>query len=414
MTVAQTIKEFREETFKCIRCGLCQVVCPIYAELGAEPSVARGKVRLVRELVEGNVDVSPRFKEIMGLCLNCKACVANCPPMVHTDKLVLAARAHIAETEGLPFPVRAALRDFLPSSGMQGFVAKMSYLYQASGMQNVVRGSGILKAISTDMAHQESLMPKFAPQSFRSILSGLPQKKGGKIRVAYFLSCMTNMVNPSLGKAVIDVLERHGCEVVIPPDVQCCGTPHLAYGDTEMAKKLASNNIKLLTETGAEIIVSDCATCGSALKEYGELVPEGEAFAKKVRDISEFLVDTVGVKAGEKPVEAIVTYHDSCHMNRGQGVKAQPRVILKSIPGLAFKEMPEADRCCGGAGSFGMTHYDLSQRILDRKLDNAVGVNADIIAAGCPACKMQITHGISRRNLPITVEHPIELLARTY
>jgi len=390
------------------------VVCPIYAELGSEPTVARGKVRLVKELIEGNLAVSPRLKEIMGLCLNCQACVANCPPMVHTDKLVLAARAHITAQEGLPLPVKAALQSFLPSSNMQGFAAKMAYLYQASGLQKIVRGSGIIKAVSKDMANQESLMPKFAPRTFRSILAGRQLKKGGKIRVAYFLSCMTNMVNTALGEAVIDVLERHGCEVVVPADVQCCGTPHLAYGDTETAKKLAAHNMKLLLETGAEVIVTDCATCGSALKEYGELLPEAADFAKKVRDVSEFLVDTLGVKAGQRPVEAVVTCHDPCHLNRAQGVKAQPREILKAIPGLVFREMPEADRCCGGAGSFGMTHYDLSQRILDRKLDNAASVQAGVIAAGCPACTMQINHGIARRKLAMTVEHPVQLLAKTY
>ncbi|SMC62599.1 (Fe-S)-binding protein [Sporomusa malonica] len=412
--MTHSISDFQEESFKCIRCGLCQMVCPIYAELGSEPAVARGKVRLVKELIDGNITVSPRFKEIMDLCLNCKACVANCPPAVHTDKLVLAARAHIADKVGLPFPVKAALQNFLPNNDMQGFAAKMAYFYQISGMQKLVRTSGILKAVSTDMAHQESLMPNFAPQTFRSILFQRSQKKGGKIRVAYFISCMTNMVNPALGKAVIDVLERHGCEVVIPTDVQCCGTPHLAYGDREMAKKLVAHNVKLLMETGAEVIVTDCATCGGVLKEYGELLPEATDFAKKVRDVSEFLVDTIGVKAGNKPTEAIVTYHDSCHLNRGQGVKAQPREILKAIPGLVFKEMSESDRCCGSAGSFGMTHYELSQRILDRKLNNAATVNAAIIATGCPACRMQINHGIARRNLPMTVEHPIELLAKTF
>ena len=175
--MTQSINDFQEESFKCIRCGLCQMVCPIYAELGSEPAVARGKVRLVKELIDGNLTVSPRFKEIMDLCLNCKACVANCPPLVHTDKLVLAARAHIADTLGLPLPTKAALRGFLPSSAMQGFVAKMGYFYQASGMQGLLRQSGVIKAISTDMAKQESLMPVFASQSFRSQLSGMPQKK---------------------------------------------------------------------------------------------------------------------------------------------------------------------------------------------------------------------------------------------
>ncbi|EAX46305.1 protein of unknown function DUF224, cysteine-rich region domain protein [Thermosinus carboxydivorans Nor1] len=226
---------------------------------------------------------------------------------------------------------------------------------------------------------------------------------------------MTNMVNPSLGHAVIDVLERHDCEVVIPTNVQCCGTPHLAYGGYGDSRPfLPGHNIKLLLDAQPDFIVADCATCGGTLKEYDKLIPEAETFTKKVYDISEFLVNRLDIKLGSKLVEAVATYHDSCHLSRGQGVTAQPREILKSIPGLVFREMPEADRCCGGAGSFCITHYDVSSLILDRKIRNIKSVAPDIVATGCPACKMQIEHGIARHGLAIRVFHPLELLAQTY
>ncbi len=227
----EPLKDFGEETEKCIRCGLCQKVCPIYAEMGSEPYVARGKVRLIREMIAGNLEISPRLKEILAFCLDCGACVANCPPLVHTDKLVLAARAKITAQDGLPFPLKGALHGFLPSKSAQALVAKMAYFYQHSGLQKILRQSGVLAALSKDLSQKEGIMPNFAPRTFRSMLAELPRKKDGKLRVAYFLSCMTNMVNPALGQAVIKVLEHHDCEVIIPADVQCCGTPHLAYGD---------------------------------------------------------------------------------------------------------------------------------------------------------------------------------------
>ena len=386
----------------------------LYNALGSEPAVARAKVRLARELADGNLKVTPRMKKIMSLCLNCKACVANCPSQVQTDKLVLAARAEIKDKDGLPFMLSAALKQFLPSNNLQGAAAKASYLYQQLGVQKAMRGLGLIKAVSPDLAKMESVMPEFAPRTFRAELENMKLKRGGKIKVAYFLSCMTNMVNTELGKAVVDVLERHGCDVYIPTDVQCCGTPQLAYGDVETAETLAKNNARLLAETGADYIVTDCGTCGDMLRNYEELVPEAAGFGKKVLDISEFLVDVVGVKPGDKPVNAVVTYHDSCHLNRGQKVNRQPRAILKAIPGLTLKEMPEADRCCGGAGSFALTNYDLSMQVLDRKMNNVKAVNPDMLAAGCPACKMQLEHGVARHDLKIPVVHPIELLAKTY
>ncbi len=410
----KTLKEMREEAEKCLRCGLCQVVCPIYNVLGSEPAVARAKVRLARELASGNLKVTPRMKKIMSLCLNCKACVANCPSQVHTDKLVLRARTEIKDKDGLPFMLGAALRQFLPSSNLQGAAAKVSYLYQTLGLQKAMRGCGLIKAISTDLANMEAVMPKFAPRTFRAELEKIKLKRGGQIKVAYFLSCMTNMVNTNLGKAVVDVLERHGCDVYIPTDVQCCGTPQMAYGDVATATELAKNNVRLLLETGADYILTDCGTCGDMLENYEELVPEAAGFGAKVMDVSEFLVDKLGVKAGDKPVNAVVTYHDSCHLNRGQKVNKQPREILKAIPGLTLKEMAESDRCCGGAGSFAMTNYDLSMAILDRKMNNVKAVSPDMVAAGCPACKMQLEHGIERHKLNMSVVHPIELLAKTY
>jgi len=412
--VTEPLDQYLDETEKCIRCGLCQKVCPIYAEMGSEPFVARGKVRLIRELIKGNVELSPRLKEILALCLDCGACVANCPPLVHTDKLVLEARAKITAEHGLPLPLASALHGFLPNNSAQALVTKMAYFYQYSGFQKLLRGTGLLKVLPLDLDKKEGLMPDFAPRTFRSMLGELPLKKGGKIRVAYFLSCMTNMVKPELGRAVIKVLENHGCEVVIPADVQCCGTPHLAYGDTGTAAQLAENNARLLLDTRADYIISDCATCGAALKKYDKLVPGLEGFAAKVHDIADFLVNVVSLRAGEKRVEGTVTYHEPCHLGRGQGVTAAPREILKAIPGLAFTEMEDADRCCGGAGTFNVMHYDLSMKILDRKLDSIQKVNPGMVATGCPACTMQLEHGLSRRDMPISVVHPVELLARTY
>lgn len=408
-----SLDSYHEESLKCIRCGLCQTVCPIYAEIYSEPSVARGKVRLVRELVEGNLEATPRLKEIMDLCLDCKACVANCPASVHANELVFAARSYITAKEGLPFSIKGMLQG-LSNNSLQELGRMLIRFYQSSGTQKIVRASGIAKAISEDLANKESLMPTMASPGFRAIAPTLVRRRKGGMKVVYFISCMTHLIGAELGKKVVTVLEQHGCEVFIPTDVSCCGAPHRAYGDVESAAALAARNIAALTASGVEAIITDCATCGSTLKKYGEMVPGAEDFAKKVYDVSEFLVKVTGIKAGGKVNERVVTYHDPCHLNRGQGVGMTAREVMRSIPGLELREMPEADRCCGGAGSFGMNHYDLSMRILDRKIANIKSVNPSLVLTSCPACRMQLQHGLRRNSLDIAVNHPIELLADTY
>lgn len=414
--MTNTLEDFRQEPYKCIRCGLCQIVCPIYAVMGTEPSVARGKVRLVQELLEGNITTSPRLAEIMSLCLDCGACLNNCPALVETGKLVKAVRARIVQERGLPLPLRMALRSFLSSNAWQEAIAKLAHLYQRVGLQKLVRQSGLLRLLPGGAADKDALMPRFASVTFRRMLPQLLLPKDGRIKVAFFISCLTNMVRPEVGRSIITVLARHDCQVIVPADVVCCGTPQLAYGDVMTAEKLMRQNTAILASTGADFIVTDCATCGSTLKKYGELVPKGNKVADKVRDVSEFLLELGGVRPGRRPQEVVVTYHDACHLNRGQRISAQPRELIKAIPGTVFKEMPEADLCCGGAGSFGLTHYSVSQQILDRKIRNIQSVDPAVLAVGCPSCRMQLEHGLSRHNLgaKIKVMHPIELLAATY
>lgn len=412
--MSHSIDEYKDETLRCLRCGLCHSVCPVYSETHEELSVARGKLRLARALLEGEVEVTPRMKEIMSLCLSCGACVSNCPSVIKTDKVVLATRAYATEKDGLPLPMKLVLQKLLPSPSLQALAVKLGHLYQSTGVQTLLRKSGAIKAVSGEMAAKEGFVPDFGDKTFRDMLAEIPRKQGGKYKVAYFLSCVTNMINPDLGKAVIRVLEKHDCEVVIPAEVQCCGMAHIGYGDLDTARKLAENNMKQLLATKADFIVTDCATCGATLKEYKDLIPGSEEFSDKVIDISEFLVTRAGLRVGEKTVSGIVTYHDSCHLNRAQKVNASPRKILESIPGLTFREMPEADRCCGGAGTFNMRHYDVSMKILDRKIKNVVSVDPTIVAVGCPGCSMQLAYGLERNGVNASVAHPVELLDLTY
>jgi glycolate oxidase iron-sulfur subunit len=233
--------------------------------------------------------------------------------------------------------------------------------------------------------------------------------------VAYYTGCLTNYVYPGTGLAVLDVLRRNGAEVVIP-EQWCCGIPALASGDEASAAALARRNIEAFQKAGVDAVITDCASCGSMLHDYADLIGTGEArsFAGKVMDFSRFLDDAVDFRPGAQEIALKATYHDPCHLRRGQGVYVAPRKLIRAVPGLEFREMNEADRCCGAAGSFNLSHYDLSNRIGKRKATNIRSTGADLVVTACPSCIMQIDHVLRQEQAPVQVMHLAELLSMTY
>jgi glycolate oxidase iron-sulfur subunit len=220
--------------------------------------------------------------------------------------------------------------------------------------------------------------------------------------------------------ATVRVLSHNGCSVVTPKEVECCGMPAHGYGRLDLVRAQAKHNISVFEKHELDVIVTDCATCGSTLKEYGtylkdepEWADRAASFSAKIRDVSEFLVE-IPIEKPKGKIQVRVTYHDPCHLRRAQKVWKQPREILKLIDGLEFVEMPEADWCCGSAGSQLITHYETSLKVLDRKMDNLEGTGAQVVASGCPGCQMQLNTGIQRRGLNIRVVHPITLLDEAY
>jgi glycolate oxidase iron-sulfur subunit len=243
---------------------------------------------------------------------------------------------------------------------------------------------------------------------------------GSGLRVGFFLGCAQNVLFAEESAATVRVLARNGCTVITPRETKCCGMPARGYGDGEAVRGQARFNIALFERAEVDIIVTDCATCGSTLRDYGRLLQDDPAwaeraagFSRKVRDISEFLV-SLPLEKPKGRIDARVTYHDPCHLRRGQGVWKEPRALLKLIDGLEFVEMPEADWCCGSAGSQLITHYATSLRVLGRKMDHAGETKAQIIASGCPGCQMQLTTGARRHGLAVEVTHPIVLLDKAY
>lgn len=400
---------------RCSKCGSCQAVCPLYAETRMEPLVARGKLFLIRNYLEGELVITRRMKELMSLCLLCKACTDQCPNGIPVDRLVLGIRQEIAREKGISFVRKNVFQHLLQNNGRLTMAAKMAYLYQKSGLQWLARRSRILEFLGGNLARKEELLPQMASRPFRSQVPQHFPCNRPRLRVGYYTGCLTNYVFPATGHAVIDVLRRHQVEVVVP-EQWCCGIPALASGDEEAAAKLAQKNVESFLKSGVDAVIVDCASCGSMLRGYVELLgtEEAQRFSEKVLDISQFLADAVSFQPGEREVPLVVTYHDPCHLRRGQGVAKAPRGLIKSLPGVIFREMKEADRCCGAAGSFNLAHYDLANRIGRRKVQNILQTGAQAVVTGCPSCIMQISHLLARENAPVKVMHIAELISRTY
>ena len=247
-----------------------------------------------------------------------------------------------------------------------------------------------------------------------------PARGQEKYRLGFFLGCAQSLLFAEESAATVHVLARNGCTVLTPRQVECCGMPARGYGRLDLVRTQAKHNIGIFEKAGVATIVTDCATCGSTLKEYGELL-QGEpgwaeraaAFSARVRDVSEFLAE-IPLEKPKGRVEARVTYHDPCHLRRGQNVWKQPRQLLALIDGLDFVELPEADWCCGSAGSQLITHYETSLKVMDRKLDNLASTGAQVVASGCPGCQMQLNTAIRRGGLKMRVVHPVTLLDEAY
>jgi glycolate oxidase iron-sulfur subunit len=414
------IKPEEIEYLNCIRCGLCLAVCPTYHEYNNETASPRGRVALARKGLEGELELSSNLIEQMYACFDCMACNDICPVGIRPADLALEMR-HVQEQLH-----PAAWKDNLFSKvigkpGRMELATLPLRIYQKLGIRRLVYALGIRRLMPAKLRDLESMLPHLPQRPIRQILPEVtPAKKESHYRVGFFLGCAQSLMFSEQSLATVRVLARNGCTVITPKESVCCGMPAAGYGRHDLVIKQARQNIALFEKTDVEVIVTDCATCGSKLKEYGEILADdpkwaerAASFSKKVKDISEFLM-SIPLEKPTGHVDARITYHDPCHLRRAQGVWKEPRAILGMIEGVKFIELPEADTCCGSAGSQLITHYETSIKVMDRKVNNLESIEADFIASGCPGCQMQLNVGIHRHGLNVKVIHPIEILDQAY
>jgi glycolate oxidase iron-sulfur subunit len=402
-------KELKEEVHNCIKCGLCLTPCPVYKQLCFEGASPRGKVQLIKNILEGRLEPSENFHRLLFTCLLCETCTANCPSGLKVDRLMKAMRAELLEKFGLPWQKRM-LFNLLVSERLLPF-----FLFWGRTLGNpflsLLPKSGKIGTIPYSKLPR--LNRKALQDQYPEVIS-VPDPKG---RVLYFTGCATNYLFEDVGRAVINVLQRLGVEVIIPRGQVCCGLPIFLSGARKMALKNVRKNLELFHRDDVDAVIVDCATCGAALKkeythileEMGESAEVAKALGRKVLDISQYL-GRFDLGKLLRPAVARVTYHDPCHLLRSQGVKEEPRNLLRSIPGVQFVEMAGADVCCGGGGTFQWEHPEVASGISSKKIQSIKESGASIVASGCPGCRLQIYGNLGEDS--IETIHPVELVAR--
>jgi glycolate oxidase iron-sulfur subunit len=408
------------ETLDCIRCGLCLAVCPTYREHLSETASPRGRVALARKGLEGELKLSTNLAAQMYACFDCMACNDICPVGIRPANLALEMRDLQEQIQPAKWK-NTLFGELIPHPGRLETATWPLRVYEKLGLRQLVYALGLRKLLSARMRDLEAMLPHLPRRPLRQVLPEVTQAKGEtRFKVGFFLGCAQSLLFADESAASLRVLTHNGCTVITPEKTICCGMPALGYGRPDLVLEQARVNIALFEKINVEAIVTDCATCGSTLKDYGALLVNdpawagrAAAFSSRVRDVSEFLM-SIPLAKPQGRVEARVTYHDPCHLRRGQGVWKQPRQLLTMIDGLEFVDLPEADWCCGSAGSQLITHYETSLKVLLRKVDSLASTQANYIASGCPGCQMQLNAGVRRQGLSVQVVHPIELLDKAY
>ncbi len=416
----------------CVHCGFCLNVCPTYHDLGVETNSPRGRIALMRGIDSGRIEWSPRVQQHFDQCLQCRACETACPSKVPYGRLMEATRAEAFAKQKWPHRQRLIwrliMRGVFPYPRRLNVAGYGLKLFQVSGLQRLIRRSGLLTRFAPKLADIDALSPVVDRPFYRNREAAQVQAVAPvRARAALITGCMMPMAYPDTHRATVRVFARNGVAVDAPEAQVCCGALHAHGGDIEAARDLARRNIDAITPQSSEMpdaILINAAGCGSHLKEYGHLLRRDEiyaeraaAFAARVRDVHEYLVD-IGFARPLGRIERAVTYQDSCHLSHAQQVRSAPRDVLRSIPGLTLNEMRTPDKCCGSAGIYSIVQSDISKRVLAEKMSDVLATGAEQVCTANPGCMLQLDAGIARfdderRIMPRTT-HAIELLDESY
>ncbi|HEY4602411.1 MAG TPA: (Fe-S)-binding protein [Cerasibacillus sp.] len=430
--IQQAFKEKMDydELMNCTRCGFCLPSCPTYIETGQdEVHSPRGRIAIMKGLVDGIIEPSEEVKASIDLCLGCRACETVCPSGVKFGQLLEQARDAIYQANKQSFIEKfmrnAFLKNVFPHHNRMIGLTGLLRFYQRSGAQTLARATGIMKLLPENMRVMERVLPevpkRIEMKNRPHHLMPLTEKKTKK--VAFFSGCLMDTMFMPTNDATTKLLQYAGCEIVIPETQSCCGALHGHSGEVDYAREMAKRNIEAFEQAEVDYIITNAGGCGAFLVEYGHLLkddPEwhdrAEAFANKIKDITSVLVELDFHKRPLQLNKQIVTYQDSCHLKNGQQTFIEPRELLKSIAGVQYVEMKDADRCCGSAGIYNLVEAEMSMQILDYKMKQAKKTKAKTIVTANPGCLLQMKLGIEKEGLSEEMQavHIVDFLLEAY
>jgi glycolate oxidase iron-sulfur subunit len=399
----------------CVHCGFCLPTCPTYLLWGEEMDSPRGRIYLMDIGLEGE-PLDQEMASHFDRCLGCMACVTACPSGVQYDKLIEETRQQVERNHPRSRGERALRRmifSLFPHPERLRAMRGPLRLYRASGLQGLLRRSGLLRRLPAGLQAMERLLPDMG--SAEPLPATTPAVGAVRQRVGMLTGCIQRAFFPQVNAATVRVLAAEGCEVVAPPRQRCCGALSMHSGREDEAQAYARAMIDTFENAGVDSVVVNVAGCGSSMKEYGHLLRDdaeyaerAAAFSAKVRDLSELLVE-LGPVAERKPLEMSVAYHDACHLAHAQGIRAQPRKSLGEVPGLQLREIAEAEICCGSAGIYNLIQPEPARELGDRKAGNVLATGADLLVTSNPGCMLQIRANLSGRG-EVPMAHIAEVL----
>lgn len=404
----------------CVKCGACLPVCPTYDAERMESFGPRGRVHLAGALLGNRLKATSGLTDRLTSCIDCKACVSVCPRGIAIDTLFNAAKEKLAFFRAMGLMNRWIALGVFWGRPLYPVLRVLDFLRRAV-YERVDPDRFPGRFFPFIRNGQKRKLPAVAPVPFFKMIErrkGKEPKQGR--RVVFFPGCVINFSETDIGQATLKVLNHYGFEVILPSEQLCCGIPLISMGERETAARLADKNIRMLELFDAEAVIVSCASCAYTFKKEYPLLLTGQparaaAFAEKVWDIHEFLDKRVPhFGEGLGPLSGKVTWHDPCHLKRGLGVSESPRKILRTVPGLEFSEMKEADRCCGFGGIFSLKHYDLSMKVAEVKVRRIEENGAGRVATGCPGCSLHLTDALNQSGRgKVEVRHTVQLLAES-
>jgi len=442
-TIGQSIPY--ERFLDCVHCGLCTSSCPTYVETGDENDSPRGRIYLMRSVVDGRLPLTDNVRRHLDLCLDCRSCETACPSGVQYGRLIEPFRvemheqasAHAADPQRNATGPRSGSRPdwfhrwimygLFPHRDRMRWALKPARLMQLLGLDRLADKTGIMRLLPSKLRRMQAQLPRLKP-SLPALPPFLPATGVRRARVGLFIGCVADAMFRHVHWATARVLQENGCDVVIPQSQGCCGAIHYHSGASQPALGLMQQNLNAFQDEKLDAVIVNVAGCGAMMKDYDHIHQELTShkadhddksssnegkFCHLVKDISEFLV-TLGPIKPQGRIEVVVAYQDACHLQHAQRIRQQPRDLLQLIPGVTLRPIAEAELCCGAAGSYNLTQPEMADRLGTRKVGCLMDVKPDVVVSANAGCSLQLQAKLKEAGHSIAVLHPMELLDLSY